>query len=112
MKFSPTKIALIDELCKYADIRGLDKLEFYFPFIRFHSGWTELQPTDFGRHVDGLKGGDISDFFLEGFQDLSHKMTVSDERIKMEDYQKEILDDLIDTVKRIISKYCLLLNLS
>ena len=48
MPFSANKLRLIRELTGGGQFEEADKLEFYFPFIRFHSGWDSLEPWSFG----------------------------------------------------------------
>ena len=56
MRFSKNKINLIKRMCDEGGIRGIDRLEFYFPVIRFHNRWEQLKSVDLVRKFDDVKG--------------------------------------------------------
>lgn len=61
MKPSLTKFQMIEDVSASMNLKGKDKLEFYFPIIRFHSRWTQLKSTDFS----------ISDVYYKGVPNIT-----------------------------------------
>lgn len=60
MKWSLNKIAAINDLIETPS----DRLEYYFPLLKFHTRWKELLPQDF-EPINGVsKGAYISDSVL------------------------------------------------
>ncbi len=91
LPFSRTKLELIDHLCDIGDYEGLDRAEFYFPFIRFHSRWPYFNNgTQLSSRLNGHKGAvsyayytntstDVSDLYVAptGTIELSEKLIYS-----------------------------------
>lgn len=97
--FSTTKINMINDLAEHSDIRMRDRMEFYLPLIRIHSGWSELKSEDFVKKLSGFKGGDSYLSFFHVSQDQTSKKVTTSERNKPRDYRKENLKDLVDYLK-------------
>ena len=96
MPFSMTKVKMINDLTNANDIHGLSKLEYYFPLIRFHSGWSELNTGSFARFVNGMKSAQSYDNFLKTSEDVSQFYQTTDQRINLNNEQEELLDDLLN----------------
>ncbi len=71
MPLSADKYRLIGAMCDRAGISGTDRLEFYFPMIRFHSGWSDLSTKDFVNPYNGMKGAASYNTFLSSAVDVS-----------------------------------------
>lgn len=101
MKFSGTKVNMINDLCEHADepIEAGDRMEFFFPMIRFHSGWSGLDSEHFVRKVNGLKGGEHDVGFFSLSQDISEKARFKDKRVKASEEQIQALDELVGFLK-------------
>ncbi len=95
MPFSKTKVQLTEDLCARAGITGMDKLEFYFPFIRFLSAWKKLTPEYMERNYNGLKGGATYLSFLADSKDVSQEYRKTNECIKPSDECLQLLFDFI-----------------
>jgi len=95
MPFSMSKIRMINDLSGVADITGFSKLEYYFPIIRFHSGWSELESGSFEYSLNGLKGAANYNTFLKSIGDVSSLYLQSSERLDLTDLQKNLVDDLL-----------------
>lgn len=72
MRWSPTKIEAINEICKLDTQQS--KLSYYLPNIRFHSRWKNLEEQDF-----------YSKTYL-GSQEKLKGYKILDRRSKVEDY--------------------------
>ncbi|MBQ6359799.1 MAG: hypothetical protein IJJ25_01435 [Lachnospiraceae bacterium] len=94
--FSVNKIHLIEALCDNAGIHGTDRLEYYFPIIRYHSRWKELTKDDFHYALDGLKGGSHYDKFLHAAEDQGTGFTVTEERGDIPEDTLACLKDLME----------------
>lgn len=62
MKWSLNKIKAIHDLIETPG----DRLEYYFPLLKFHTRWKELTPEDFQKITGDSKGARISEAVLEG----------------------------------------------
>lgn len=62
MKWSVNKIQAINDLIE----EPADRMEYYFPLMKFHTRWKELQPEDFQPIVGYTKGAHVSDDILSG----------------------------------------------
>ena len=101
MKLSGTKVDMVNDLSEHADerIRKKDRFEFYFPMIRYHSGWSELKSDNFVRKVDGLKGGEHHIGFMRLSKDISGKVSFPQKRTEPDGSTEQALHDLIDYLK-------------
>ena len=95
MKFSPTKNKMVESVCESKGIQGTDKLEYYFPMIRFHPRWSELKKWDF--EVDEsnfFKGAsEISTMKLDQNQEIEFAFSSETREIISEN--KEYLIELL-----------------
>ncbi len=70
MPFSLNKLALTKRLADIGEYSFEDRLEFYFPVIRYHSRWKELEIEDFELKVNGMKGAITYSPYLSRIEDL------------------------------------------
>ena len=96
LPWSANKVRLIGTLSREAGITGLDQLEFYFPIIRFHSRWSELEEWDFSHQVNGMKGSLVYWPYLKNTQDVSKSYNLTTDLEALEEKQAECLEDLLD----------------
>lgn len=66
------KLLMTDYICDLYDISLSDRMEYYFPIIRFHGRWNELKARDFSLPESEYKCGNL----YKGF--LSHEIEESD----------------------------------
>lgn len=71
MPLSITKIKMLWELCDICGIEFMDRLEFYFPIIRFHTRWNALVRDDFHRDLNHLEGGWVTNDIFYDTKDLT-----------------------------------------
>lgn len=96
MRLSWTKIQLINKLSSILEIKWFDRLEYYFPIIRFHSNWDQLTTTDFDRSLEGLKGSVHHNIFLKTSTDVSKDYYYTTETTEIVPFQEESLRELLD----------------
>ena len=92
MKWSLNKVEAIHDLIENPS----DRLEYYFPLLKFHTRWKELQAEDFQAITGGTKGARVSDIVLE---------VASPVQIMPEDYVSPIAE-YPETYLRKILDYC------
>lgn len=95
LPMSKNKLDIIDDLTKAQGVTGIDKLEYYFPMIRFHSGWSGLSSASFDYKLNGLKGAVRYPDFLNTAFNVTKSFAVTDDRAAMTDAQKEVVEDLL-----------------
>ena len=94
MPFSQNKIDLIRDLGPRMGYENFwDQLEFYFPIIRFHSRWPELESDDYYRAPVKLKGANKGGI---GAKDYTNDYRTTDQRAALTSAQEDIIDDLIE----------------
>lgn len=96
MPFSKTKLELINYLCEFGGYSYPDNVEFYFPFIRFHSALENLLPYRLFYKKNGLKGACIEDSYLYGNTDCSELYNMSTKVGNVSDKLIETTNSLLD----------------
>ena len=96
MPLSRNKLELTHFLAEKGSYSLSERLEFYFPLVRYHSRWNELQPEDFTYEVDGLKGTIHYASYLKKSFDLSSVYKTSVEENELPDTTLETLDSLLN----------------
>lgn len=99
MRFSPTKVNLVNRLADDLGITGFDKLEYYLPFIRFHSNWSSLTEDAFEKESNGMKGANCYNSFLKDVTDISGSYRETEQDILITEDQDSILRELLDYCK-------------
>ena len=96
MHFSPNKISMINALTNEAGFKGFERLQYYFPAIRFHSRWSELKAWDFTHSINGLKTALNYSYFLADIEDLSEKYVIYDTESELTDKQAAFLEEFLE----------------
>lgn len=104
MRWSLNKIAAINDLIEDPG----DRLEYYFPLVKFHTRWKELTLGDFKRIIGGTKGAHVSEEVLEGA--MPYAIISRDCTAPISEYPEEYLRKILDYC-RDRSVQVLLLNL-
>lgn len=94
--FSFNKIRSIEYLTEGTEFQGLDKLEFYFPIIRFHSRWDELRPWVFNAPSTDYKGSMHANYFLSNIEDQTGRIVTDDATTPLPDDVKAELLAVLD----------------
>ncbi len=92
--FSMNKLRMIHYLAAEAGFSGLDQLQFYFPIIKFHSGWSQLSHEDFTKENDGLKRGFAHPRALTDIQNNANQYRTASDVKELTGEQKSILNDI------------------
>lgn len=90
------KFKMIDYLCDLGDFSLSERMEFYFPIIRFHSRWGELVPSDFNTPDDKHKGAVSNSLFMKGVEDVSGGIKDTDYYEPVSEQMAEGITDLMD----------------
>ena len=96
MRFSRNKLNMIYSLTEEAGLTGLEKLQYYFPVIRFHSRWSQLDNWDFTHTINGYKTGPIYNAYFTRMQDITENYEITDSKEELTEDQKIFLDEFID----------------
>lgn len=94
--YTRERLELTKMLLDNGDYEGAERMEFYFPLLRYHSRWSELCKDDFSYEVDGLKGGSQYPLYLENSQNISGAYRLSEKRLDLEDYSMQALMSLLE----------------
>lgn len=98
MKESRTKYEMIKDFCDYNDITGKEKLQYYLPFIQFHSRWYEINEGDFRQTQKSYLNSCYQKEFLE--KTASNMIfTASTERKSIDENTERVLRDYLDYCK-------------
>lgn len=96
MPFSLNKLALIDHLADVGDYSFSERLEFYFPIIRYHTRWTEISGSDFVSELNGLKGASTFESYLKVSNDVTSSYVTTDAQITLNDKLISSTNSLLD----------------
>lgn len=92
-----TRLKLVTRLCVYQRYWPYEALEYYFPVLRFHSRWSELDSEDFlPAEDDGTKCSYYTDAFLNNVQDEQDSFAVSEERTQPQKRAERAFERLLD----------------
>lgn len=94
MPLSVNKYNLIMALTK--NYSFADRLEFFFPIIRFHSRWDSLGSWVFGASGYDYKASLHTEGFASGVEDLSKKYKTYTNMTDVTEDIQQCLDDLLD----------------
>lgn len=93
---SLNKLRLINALADKAGYSFMDRLEFYFPIIRFHSRWSKLTSFDFLKEDSPYKGAlDLEHFFINQM-DLTGLYSHSKGSNDLTEDQNRLLTEILD----------------
>ncbi len=99
MPWSPEKLALIESSCREMGVEGLDRLEYFFPLVRFHSRWYSLRKEDFVRSRETYKGSSHYSLFLMRTGKFEYDYMDSEETEPIEKKQLDSLTEFLDYCK-------------
>ncbi len=94
------KYSLIWQLADIGNIPPADRLEYYFPIIRFHSRWSELTRNDFLLQTNGRKMGYGSSDYYKKSVNLSKNYLMTESLPEKEPEATEVLLDLLDYIEK------------
>ena len=94
MKYSANYFDMIRNFCEFSDVEGMEKLQYYFPMIQFHSRWTELTELDFRQTMPSYLNSCYQENFLaKTIQPVEH--IVTDKRVAIAPRSEDALRDLL-----------------
>ena len=95
MPFSLNKLNLIYDYFTKGDDSILNSVEYFFPLMRFHERWSEIDKDDLIID-DGTKGATRHRYYLNDITDISEVYYTSDERIPMPEKWEKYIGNLLD----------------
>lgn len=95
LPMSRNKLAIINDLTKELGAAGFDKLEYLFPIIRFHSGWSTLKASSFDFELNGLMGAVSYPDFLQTATKAAKSILVTEGRAALTADQEEVMEELL-----------------
>ncbi len=96
MPFSLNKLQLTHHLADMAGFDFFERMELYFPLIRYHDRWNDISLEDFNYEVNGMKGASDYSSFLCNVNDITKGYIVTDKEVVLEESLKELVEDLLD----------------
>ena len=96
LPFSFNKVNLINRLTEGSDYSGLNKLEFFFPIIRFHSRWSSLESWSFGGQDVDYKASMHTSQFRSVVEDQCNRFSYSKDRGEVPEYVAMTIAELLD----------------
>ncbi len=100
MPFSINKMKMIIDMYEHKEDEQESILEYFFPILRFHSGWDEMTENDFIHPVYRTMGATQFQGFLEDITDNTRNLTVYEPDPEEEHIRdEEILRDLLEYIK-------------
>ena len=96
MPLSKNKLEFMDYIMDLRDLSFFERLEYYFPIIRFHSRITSLEEGNFVSEYTDTNGADVKDIHLEGVYDNSENYCPTDERAEITDALEDSINSLLD----------------
>lgn len=96
MPLSWNKIQLVKTMGEYMEIGWEERLEFFFPTIRFHNRWTKLTEKDFFEPLDGFHGSSHYGNFLGTSVDVTSNFRTTERTAEMSEIERDALDSLLE----------------
>lgn len=96
---SINKWKMIWKLTELKEDSYSERLEYYFPIIRYHSRWNQLGYDDFNYTLEGVKGGSTYTSFLENVEDVSQIYHTTSAKVELEQVNYDTLTDLLEYCK-------------
>ncbi len=98
MKFSKNRLDLVEDFCKFTGVEGMEKMQYYFPIMQFHSRWKELTEKDFAKTCPSYLNSNYQKGWMKGLkEDVEHP--TSDKRQEVGEGNEAALRDLLEWCK-------------
>lgn len=98
MKFGANKVKAVNKCLNRMEWSPLEGLEFFFPIIRYHSDWENLNKDSFDLSIKSPKGALVSKKLIFTSVDIADEYVYEEECLNISDYGMECLDSLLDYV--------------
>ena len=96
MPFSVNKLNLTNYMADVAGFSFSERLEFYFPIIKYHSRWDELDKTYFNSKINAYKGSDYFEYYFDKVRNVSKHYKNTQEKAELTETLSKSLNDLLD----------------
>lgn len=95
MPLSAQKLRIIQKLCDSLGYDASERTEFYFPLIRFHSHWSDLEQIDFHLTNNGMKGASTRNVFFKNITDVSADLRTTEMQGEISQDMERALEELL-----------------
>lgn len=99
MPLSGNKVSMINELAAWADVQGLDRMEFFMPIIRYHDDWQGLKAWNFFGCSSNKKGTYDYKNHYKNVKDVTGQYAFVYDSQPMTEDQNKVLTDLLQYLK-------------
>lgn len=96
LPFSFNKLNLTHYLCDAAELSFSERLEYYFPIIRYHDKWESLTELNFDRELNTVKGADTRYWYFSHIYDVTDAYYVPEESLPISELMTDSLTSLCD----------------
>lgn len=100
LPLSMTKLRAIDYACKSLNLTFSERMELYFPILRFHDRWYELGPFDLNRRGNKYKGANTYNAFFSKNESFSGSIPFEPKIIDLPVNIVNTINDLIDYLEK------------
>ena len=90
------KFKMIHYLSELGDYTLGERMEFYFPIIRFHDRWNDLYTFDFQKTKEPYKGSSSYNSFINNVTDCSGALWDFEERVPVSQQMEDGIIDLMN----------------
>jgi len=99
MPLSQNKLELTDYLCDAADLSFSERLEYYFPIIRYHDNWENLTKNNFDYTINTVKGSNTRYWFFKNVYDVTDYYYIPEDCSPVTELLEDSLESLFDYLK-------------
>jgi len=108
MPLSLNKLKLTDYMSDIAGFSFSDRLEYYFPIVKFHSRWDDIDSTHFSVTPNNYKGADFYNYYFDRRIDVTKKYKKTQDKCELKKVLETVLTACLIIVMKIMLKQYLL----
>ncbi len=94
--FTVNKYPMINYVCDRLGLSFTEKMEYFFPILRFHERWSNLIEYDFNPDPEAYKGAGRYASFLKNAEDLTSGKSKVDTYEPLSDEMLRTINDIMD----------------
>lgn len=94
--FTLNKYPMINYVCDRLGLSFTQKMEYFFPILRFHERWSKLSAYDFNPDPEEYKGAGRYASFLKKSEDLTSGKSKVDSYAPLSDEMLRSINDIMD----------------
>ncbi len=100
MPFSAQKLQLTKYVADMKQLSFADRMEYYFPLLRYHSRWNELTAGYFSEWNNNIKNASMYSTYLSTSKDLSNDYITTNQRAEISDELNQSINSLLNYLEK------------